>query len=120
EPAEKTDRGTTVEIKLKEDAKEFADAWRIRDIILKHSDFVSFPIYVGDDHHGPRSEAQAGGPGSEAKQEAEPVNRRTALWRQPASDVADQAANDFYKQLTLDFDPPLARAHLNTDAPVQI
>jgi molecular chaperone HtpG len=42
------------------------------------------------------------------------------LWRQPASEITDQAANDFYKQLTLDFDPPLARAHLVTDAPVQI
>lgn len=104
EPAEKTDRGTTVEIKLKEDAKEFADPWRIRDIIHKHSDFVSFPIYVGE----------------EKEKEKEPVNRRTALWRQPASEITDDAANDFYKQLTLDFEAPLARAHLNTDAPVQI
>ena len=100
EPADKTDRGTTITIKLKEDAKDFAEPWRLRDVIHKHSDFVSFPIYLGDD--------------------AEPVNRRTALWRQPASEITDEAANDFYKQLTLDFDPPLTRAHLNTDAPVQI
>lgn len=100
EPADKTDRGTSITIQLKEDAKEFAEPWRLRDIVHKHSDFVSFPIYLGDD--------------------AEPVNRRTALWRQPASEITDEAANDFYKQLTLDFELPLARAQLNTDAPVQI
>jgi len=99
-PAEKTDRGTTIVIKLKEEAKEFSESYRLRDVIHKHSDFVSFPIYLGED--------------------AEPVNQRAALWRQPASEITDEAANDFYKQLTLDFDTPLARAHLNTDAPVQI
>ncbi len=100
EPAEKTSRGTSITLKLKEEAKEFTESYRLREIIHKHSDFVSFPIYLGDD--------------------AEPVNRRTALWHQPASEITDEAANDFYKQLTLDFDSPLARAHLNTDAPVQI
>ena len=100
EPAEKAERGTTVVVKFKEDAKEFADAWRIKEVIHKHSDFVSFPIYLDD--------------------ETEPVNRRTALWRQSASEITDEAANDFYKQLTLDFEAPLARTLLNTDAPVQI
>jgi molecular chaperone HtpG len=100
EPAEKSERGTSITVKLKDDAKEFTDAWRVKEIIHKHSDFVSFPISVND--------------------EAEPVNRRTAIWRQPASEITDEAANEFYKQLTLDFEAPLARAHLNTDAPVQI
>ncbi len=100
EPADQATRGTRVEIKLKEDAKEFADGWRLRDIIKKHSDFVSYPIYLGED--------------------AEAVNRQTALWREPASKITDPAADDFYKQLTLDFDKPLARAHLSTDVPVQI
>jgi molecular chaperone HtpG len=100
EPADRAARGTTIEIKLKEDAKEFADTWRLRDVIRRHSDFISYPIYLGD--------------------ETEPVNRRTALWREPASKISDPAAEDFYKQLTLDFDKPLTRIHLHTDAPVQI
>jgi molecular chaperone HtpG len=98
--AERTERGTTIRIRLKEDAKEFAEAHRLQEIIHKHSDFVSFPIYVGED--------------------AQPVNRQTPLWRQSASEITDEAANDFYKQFTLDFEKPLARAHMNTDAPVQI
>jgi molecular chaperone HtpG len=100
EPAERAERGTTIEIKLKEDAKEFAEGWRLRDVIHKHSDFVSYPIYLGD--------------------ETTAVNRQTALWREPGHKITDEAATDFYKQLTLDFEAPLARAHLNTDAPVQI
>jgi molecular chaperone HtpG len=100
EPAEQAERGTTIHITLKEDAREFAEAHRLREIIHRHSDFVSFPIYVGD--------------------EARAVNRQTALWREPNSKITDEAANEFYKQLTLDFEPPLLRIHLNTDAPTQI
>lgn len=100
EPAEKTERGTTVWIKLTEEAKEFAENYRIESAIHKHSDFVSFPIYVGDNN--------------------EAVNRKTALWRQSASEVTEEAAHEFYRQLTLDFDKPLTHIRLNTDAPVQI
>ena len=100
EPAEKTDRGTTIQVKLKEDAQEFAEVYRLQEVVHKHSDFVSFPIYVGDN--------------------AQAVNRQTALWREAAAKIADEAADDFYKQLTLDFEKPLARIHLNTDAPTQI
>ncbi len=100
EPADKPERGTTIEIKLKKDAGEFAEPWRIKAIIHKYSDFVTFPIYVGD--------------------EKEPVNRRQAIWRLQASQISDDEANEFYRQLTLAFDDPLARIHVQTDAPVQI
>jgi molecular chaperone HtpG len=100
EPAERAGRGTTVEVKLKEDAQEFVETHRLQEIIRKHSDFVAFPIYVGD--------------------KAEAANRQTALWREPNSKITDDAANDFYKQLTLDFEAPLTRIYLNTDAPTQI
>lgn len=98
EPAEKTSRGTDIIITLKEDAAEFAETYRLEQIIRKHSDFIAFPIYVGD----------------------KVVNRQTPLWRQTASEVTDEAANAFYQQLTLEFEPPLARIQLNTDVPVHI
>ena len=90
--ADKGDRGTTIEVKLKENAKEFASAWRLEQIVRKHSDYVAFPIYVGD--------------------RAEPVNRQTALWRQPPSEVTGEQYDDFYKHLTLDTEGPLLHAHL--------
>jgi molecular chaperone HtpG len=97
-PADKTDRGTTITLKLKDDAGDFAKDWRLEQVIHKHSDFVAFPIYLKD----------------------KAVNRQTAIWRQTVASVADEQANDFYRQLTLEFEQPLLRAHLNTDAPVQI
>ena len=99
EPADKAERGTTLQIKLKEDAYEFADAWRLEQIIHKHSDFVSFPIYLDD--------------------KPEAVNHKTAIWRQTAAEANDEAVDEFYKQLTLE-EAPLARIRLHTDAPTQI
>ncbi|MBL8057638.1 MAG: molecular chaperone HtpG [Anaerolineales bacterium] len=98
EPAERAGRGTEIVIKLKEDAAEFAEGYRLEQVVHKHSDFVSFPIYLGE----------------------KTVNRRTPLWRQPRSEITDEAAGEFYKQLTLDFQAPLLRIAMNTDSPVQI
>ena len=99
-PADKPDRGTRIEVKLKEDAAEFVAPWRLEQIVRKHSDYVAFPIYVGD--------------------RAEPVNRQTALWRQSPQEVTGEQYDDFYKHLTLDLDRPLLYSHLVTDAPVNL
>ena len=99
-PAEMNERGTRVEIKLKEDAAEFADEYRIKNIIHKHSEYVGFPIYIGE--------------------EKQPVNKQTSLWRMSKQSVTGEQHRDFYKQLTLDFEDPLLHAHIITDAPVQL
>ncbi len=99
-PAEKGDRGTVIEIKLKDDAKEFASAWKLEQVVKKHSDYVSFPVYVGD------------------KEEA--ANRQTALWRKSPREVEEKEYEDFYRQLTLDFEAPLLHVHLVSDVPVDI
>ncbi|HUS13396.1 MAG TPA: molecular chaperone HtpG [Chloroflexia bacterium] len=99
-PADKTARGTTVELKLREDAAEFASTWRVQAIIRKHSDFISFPIYVGDSDT--------------------PVNKQTAPWRRSPRDVTEEQYTEFYKQLTFDMHDPLAHIHYVADAPVQV
>ena len=100
EAAEKEHRGTTIEIKLKEDTEEFANESRLRDIIKKHSDYVRFPIYVGDAE--------------------EQTNRQTAIWRQAPREVENGEYNEFYKHLTLDFEDPITRVHFVADAPLRI
>jgi molecular chaperone HtpG len=100
EPAEKAERGTLVTIMLKSDSSEFAQEARLREIIRKHSDFIPFPIYIGD--------------------QKEQVNRQTAIWRQLPREVDKKDYEDFYKQLTLDFEPPLTYAHMVVDAPAQL
>lgn len=98
--ADRGERGTRIEIKLKEDAAEFAEEYRIRNIIHKHSDYIGFPIYLGDDKS--------------------PVNKQTSLWRTTKKDVTEEQYKDFYKQTTLDFEEPRLHTHMITDAPVQL
>jgi molecular chaperone HtpG len=100
EPAERESRGTSVTVKLKDDASEFLEEYRLRDIVRKHSDFIPFPIYIGD--------------------QEEQANRQTALWRQSPREVEQKDYDEFYKQLTLDFEAPLIHTHLAVDAPVQM
>jgi molecular chaperone HtpG len=97
-PSDKETRGTVIEVKLKEDALEFATAWRLEQTVKKHSDYVSFPIYLND----------------------KPINQQTALWRELPADVEESDYVDFYRQLTLDFEPPMTHIHMVTDVPVNI
>lgn len=98
--ADMSERGTRIEIKLKEDAAEFAEEFRLKNIIHKHSDYIGFPIYMGD--------------GTEA------VNKQTSLWRTSRQEIKEDQYKEFYRQTTLDFEDPLLHTHMVTDAPVQL
>ena len=99
-PAEMKERGTKIEIKLKEDAAEFSEEYRLNAVIKKHSDYIGFPIYVGE------SEEQ--------------VNKQSSLWRTARNEITDEQYKDFYTQMTMEFEEPLHRIHAVTDAPVQL
>ena len=106
----KPTRGTEIVLHLREDEKEFADAWRLRSIISKYSDHISIPVQMWKDEV-PESE----GPDGE-KSEAQPgewvvVNKATALWTREKSDISDEEYNEFYKHISHDFTDPLAWAH---------
>ncbi|MDQ3007829.1 MAG: molecular chaperone HtpG, partial [Chloroflexota bacterium] len=98
--ADMSARGTRVEIKLKEDAAEFSEESRLKNIIHKHSDYIGFPIYVGES--------------------TDPVNKQTSLWRTSKQEVTGEQYQEFYRQTTLDFEDPLLHTHMVTDAPVQL
>lgn len=98
--AEKQDRGTEIILDLTDDAKEFVEEYRLRKIIKKHSDFVPFPIYLGDND--------------------QQVNQQTAIWRKIPSQVKPDEYETFYKQFTLEIDKPLTYTHISIDAPVQV
>lgn len=99
EPAERETRGTDIIIHLREDAKEFLQTWRLKEIIRRHSDYIAFPIYVGD--------------------HKEPVNKRTAIWRRDPKEVTDEEYTTFYKSLTFDWEAPLHHIHMRADVPLQ-
>ena len=100
EEGDRQARGTAIHIQLKDDASEFLEESRLRQVIKRHSDFIQYPIYIGDSE--------------------EAVNRQTALWRQSPREVEEDGYKEFYKQLTLDFTDPRTHAHMVTDAPAQM
>jgi molecular chaperone HtpG len=97
-PAEKVDRGTEVIVELNDDAAEFASDWRLEQVIKRHSDFVAYPVYVGE----------------------RAVNRQKPLWRQQPREIEGSEYEDFYKHLTMDVGDPLLVSHLVADVPVDI
>lgn len=97
-PATRDTRGTTITLHLKDDAKEFANDWKLKQIIQKHSRYVPVPITIGDDV----------------------VNDTQALWRVAPRNVEDGQYTDFYQQLTYEMDAPLATVHISTDAPIDL
>lgn len=98
EPAEKESRGTRIEIKLRDDAADFASDWRLKEIVKRHSDFINYPIYLG----------------------GEQINQQRPLWRRPPAEVDKEEYDSFYQQMTRDFQEPLAVVHLHADAPVHV
>lgn len=94
-----TPRGTEIVIKLKKDAKEYADGHRLRSIINKYSDHISLPIRM------PELD------GDKKKDSQETVNKGSALWARKKSDITQGEYNTFYKNLSYDSDPPLATIH---------
>ncbi len=98
--SDKETRGTTIEVKLNEDAQEFLDINRIREIIKTHSDYVPFPIFI--------------------EGEEEQTNQQTAIWRENPRSVEDDQYQEFYRQLTLELEQPLEKIHFVADAPLMI
>lgn len=128
QPGEQEERGTTIDIKLKVDAEEYASVWKLESIVRKHSDYVSFPIYVvrvekpeeADESSEDEPIEDAKDAEIEVKKEPKPVNKQIAIWRQQTSQVKQEEYEEFYKQLTYDFEKPLMHMHLVTDAPADI
>ncbi|KAA6186911.1 molecular chaperone HtpG [Thiohalocapsa marina] len=110
ETVEKPGRGTDVILHLKDDEKEFLDAWRLRSVIGKFSDHIAVPVEMQKEQYeaeDEEKEAQA----EDRAPEFEQVNRGTALWMRSKSDLSDDDYKEFYKHISHDFEEPLAWAH---------
>ena len=97
ETVERPKRGTKVTLYLRDEAEEFLDGFRLRDIIRKYSDHISLPIVMPAE-------------GKDAKGD-ETVNSATALWTLPKKDIKEQEYHEFYKHVGHDFEEPLAYVH---------
>lgn len=99
ESAEVKEPGTTVTLHLKESAHEFASAWRLRSLIKRYSDHISFPVrlWVEEDVKN--------------NTPPEPVNSAKALWTRPKSELTDEQYTEFYQHISHDLKAPLAWSH---------
>ena len=100
ENVDRTERGTQIVLHLKDDAKEFADGFRLRNLVKKYSDHISFPVIM-------KSESEEEG----EKGEYETVNDATALWTLSRSEIKDEEYKEFYKHIAHDFEDPLTWSH---------
>ncbi|MEO0561091.1 MAG: molecular chaperone HtpG [Chloroflexota bacterium] len=118
EEADKATRGTDIIVFLKDEASEFASAWKARDIVKRHSDYVAFPIYVptAADLADPEPDEDGNVP---EKAPLKPANSQKAIWRRAKSEIEDEDYNNFYRQMTMDFQEPIKRIHMKADLPLQ-
>jgi len=96
--SERKERGTTIELTLKEDSSEFAVKDTVEGIIKKYSNFVNYPIFV----------------------DKKRVNEVSAIWAKSKSELKDEDYAEFYKYLTNASEKPLIHIHYSVDAPIDI
>lgn len=100
-------KGTTVTLHLREDCQEFADNWRLRGIVKKYSDHITFPIMMLEVVHADPENEEA----EKKTPELEKINDASALWTRTRKDITDDEYKAFYKQVSNDWEDPLDWSH---------
>ncbi|PVE07280.1 molecular chaperone HtpG [Limnohabitans sp. Rim28] len=114
----RAERGTSVVLHLREEALDYANTWKLKEIVGKYSDHISLPILMEKEEWKdgeliePNNEEGGRQPGGMVKTgEWETINKASALWTRPKKDITDEQYADFYKQISRDFDAPLTWTH---------
>jgi molecular chaperone HtpG len=108
-PGEREERGTAIVLTFKDDAREYLEPGRLRQIVREHSNYLAFPVYL----------QEATGEGDEASTGWVQINDRTAPWRERPGTLEQEQLDAFYQQLTYDTAAPLRTIHVQADAPIQ-
>ena len=108
ETVDRAKRGTKVVLHLREDADEFLNGYRLREIITKYSDHISFPIIMDkEDIKDDISDKDK----DKIESGEDTVNSATALWTRNKKEIKNEEYNEFYKHIGHDFEDPLAHTH---------
>ena len=118
ETINRAERGTSVILHLREEALDYANSWKLKEIVGKYSDHISLPILMEKEEWKdgeliePNNEEGGRQPGAMVKTgEWETINKASALWTRPKKDITDEQYADFYKQISRDFEAPLTWTH---------
>jgi molecular chaperone HtpG len=109
EQIHKDGRGTDVILHLREGEDDLLSGSRLREIIRKYSDHITFPIVMKKERWDSDKKAQV------VTDEDEQVNQASALWARPKSEITDEQYEEFYKHVGHGFEPPLAWTHAKVE-----
>ena len=111
----KDSRGTDIILHLRDDALEYLESYKVKQIINKYSDHISLPIQmqkeVWQEDEVAEGEEQAANGKMVKTEEWETINSASALWTRNKNEISEEQYIEFYKNLSHDFDAPLAWAH---------
>ncbi|KUF40558.1 molecular chaperone HtpG [Comamonas kerstersii] len=109
EQIERAERGTSITLHLRDDAEEFLNGWKLKQVINKYSDHISLPILMEKEEW---KDGENGQPGGMVKTgEWETVNKASALWTRAKKDITEEQYKEFYKAISHDYDDPLTWSH---------
>ncbi|WUR11529.1 molecular chaperone HtpG [[Empedobacter] haloabium] len=105
EAIQKTDRGTSIILHLREGEDELLSAWKLKSIIRKYSDHISLPIQMAKEEWDEEKKEMV------TKEELETINQASALWARAKSEITPEQYEEFYKHVSHDFAAPLTYTH---------
>ncbi len=114
EQIHKAERGTDIILHLRDDALDYLESYKVKQIVNKYSDHISLPIQMQKEiwQQEEAAEGEAPKAGQYVKtEEWEAINSASALWTRSRSEINEEQYIEFYKNLSHDFDAPLAWAH---------
>ncbi|HEV2645640.1 MAG TPA: molecular chaperone HtpG [Acidobacteriaceae bacterium] len=111
EPAERLVAGTTILLHLNEEGKQYANSWRLQDVVKKYSNHIAFPIFLTYD----KSEWNAEEKKSDKVRTTEQVNAASALWRRAKSELTEEDYKELYKSISGDSNEPLFWFHTRAE-----
>lgn len=126
--SDRTERGTTVTLYLMDDALEFLDYYKMREILEKYCSFLPIELYLEDaaKKEEPKFEKkeEKKDEGSQTEKEEvkkpKPINDTHPLWLKAPKDCTEDEYKEFYKKVFHDFNDPLFWIHLNMDYPFNL
>ena len=115
EPAERAVAGTTILLHFNEEGAQYANSWRLKEIVKKYSNHIAFPIFLTYD----KSEWNEAEKKSLKTRTTEQVNAASALWRRSKSELTDDDYKELYKSITGDWEDPLFWFHTKAEGSLE-
>jgi molecular chaperone HtpG len=115
EPAERAIAGTTILLHFNEEGAQYANSWRLQEIVKKYSNHIAFPIFLTYD----KSEWNAEKKESIKTRTTEQVNVASAMWRRSKSELKDEDYKELYKTITGDWEDPLFWFHTRAEGSLE-